>query len=251
MRKTNAGEGDAFFPRFILGGMMRLFWPWFFGSLGTAVLLWLGTWQLERLVWKEAVLAEIEQVMGAVPVAVPADPDPVADRFRAVAATGRFTGQELHVLVSTKTRGAGYRIIAAFESEGRRMMVDRGFVALAQKDAARPPVFARISGNLHWPDEIDSYTPETDHVAKIWYARDVKTMARALGTEETLIILRKTDEKDAPIAPLPLNSAGIPNDHLQYAVTWFGLAAVWVLMTILYLRQMRAGKRRQQEGEAG
>ncbi len=106
-----------------------------------AVFLSLGTWQLRRLEWKQSVLTQIDARIGAVPVAIPADPDPQADRFLPVTATGVMGGEggELHVLVSTRDQGAGgFRIIAPFEVDGRRVMVDRGYVRVTAKDT--PPV---------------------------------------------------------------------------------------------------------------
>ena len=96
-----------------------------------------------------------------------------------------------------------------------------------------------ISGNLHWPDEITRSTPETDTTRDIWFARDVPTMANHLGTEPTLIIAREMSPADPSMTPYPVDSSTIPNDHLSYAVTWFGLAAVWLGMTLLWMWRMR------------
>ncbi|WP_232236848.1 SURF1 family protein [Thiosulfatihalobacter marinus] len=219
-------------PRYVL--------PLFFGILGTVVLVSLGTWQLQRLVWKEGVLDEIAARIEAAPVAVPANPDPQRDRYLSVSASGAFTGEELHILASTRHVGAVYRVISPFETtDGRRIMVDRGWIKPPQKDAERPAGPATITGNLHWPDEIDGFTPESDAEKNIWFARDVPTLADVLGTEPVLIILRETSETDPPVTPLPIDGAAIPNDHLEYVVTWYGLAIVWVLMTVYYLRRLR------------
>jgi surfeit locus 1 family protein len=211
----------------------RIIFPLLLGVLGTAVLISLGVWQLQRLAWKEGILAEIDARMAAAPVALPADPDPERDRFLPVIATGTITDDETRVLVSVKGAGAGYRIISAFETEGgRRILLDRGFVRDADKDAPRPPVpDVTVTGNLHWPDEVDRFTPAADTARNIRFARDVPAMAAALGTEPVMIILRDTSEPAPAVAPLPLDSAGIPNDHLGYAIQWFGLAAVWAGMT--------------------
>lgn len=224
--------------------MRRLILPLVFGLAGTAILVSLGNWQVRRLAEKEAYLAAIDARIGAAPVALPARPDPEADRFLPVRVAGRYSGDELHVLVSVKQVGAGYRIISGFETQdGRRIMVDRGFVRTPAKDDPRPIGAATVTGNLHWPDEVDSFTPENDLEANIWFARDVPVMAAALGTEPTLVILRETSQTDTPVTPLPVTSEGIPNDHLQYIVTWYGLAIVWVAMTLYYLRRQRKDKK--------
>jgi surfeit locus 1 family protein len=214
--------------------------PLLFGLIGAAVLVGLGVWQLQRLDWKEKILAEIAARIAAPPVALPAAPDPAADRYLPVSATGRFTGPALEVLVSRKQVGAGVRIIAAFETlDGRVLLVDRGFVAQEARGALPQPSVGplEVAGNLHWPDEVDSYTPAPDPAAGLWFARDVPAMAQALGTEPVLIVAR-SDTGDG-IEPLPVDGAGIPNDHFGYAVQWFSLAAVWLGMTGYLLWRIR------------
>ncbi|WP_372613694.1 SURF1 family protein [Aquicoccus sp.] len=204
----------------------------------------LGNWQVRRLAEKESYLAEIEARIGAAPVAIPAAPDPQADRFLAVTTKGRLTGPEIHVLVSTRDLGAGYRVIRAFETEGRRVLVDLGFIRLRDKDTPRPSRDVTIGGNLYWPDETDSYTPENDREANIWYARDVPPLADALDTEETLVVARTIDPPDPAITPLPTDTSGIPNRHMEYLLTWYGLAVTWVVMTLYFLFRRRATARK-------
>lgn len=202
-----------------------------------AVFLSLGTWQLRRLEWKQSVLAEIDARIDAAPVAIPAQPDPEADRFLPVTASGVMGEGELHVLVSTRDQGAGFRIIAPFEVDGRRIMVDRGYVRVTAKDAPRVVGPMGVTGNLHWPDERYDSTPPNDPAKNYWYAREVEVMAAALGTEPILIIARS--ETDPAVSPLPVTSEGIPNDHLEYAMTWFLLAATWIVMTGFALWRMK------------
>ena len=220
--------------------LKRMIVPLLFGLVGSAILISLGVWQMQRLTWKEAVLADIEARIIAAPVAIPAMPDPVVDKYLPVTARGEITGDEVHVLVSQKQIGAGYRIIAAFELlDGRRVLLDRGFVKVQQKKAMRPTGMSQVVGNLHWPDEKGSSIPEPDLKAEIWFARDVPALAAHLNTEPVLIIARNVDLADDPVAPLPVDSASIPNDHLQYALTWFSLALIWMVMTLAFLWRAR------------
>ena len=213
--------------------------PALIGIIGCAILIYLGAWQVQRLSWKESVLAEINARISDDPVPMPSWADPEDDLYLPVQASGIITDEEIHVLVSVKQRGAGYRVISAFETDGRRLLLDRGFIPLEAKDTMRTPVEATITGNLHWPNEIDSFTPETDTDRDIWFARDVEAMADALQTEPHLIILRTTSEPIPAADPLPISSAGIPNDHLQYAITWFSLAVIWFVMTLYLLWRIR------------
>ncbi|MEM9438403.1 MAG: SURF1 family protein [Pseudomonadota bacterium] len=218
---------------------MRAMFLLLIGGAGTAVLLWLGFWQLARLEWKEGVLAEIDARIADAPVAVPAVPDVEADRFRAVAADGVLGEEEIHVLVSAKGFGAGYRVIRALDLGERRVMVDLGVIRTEAKEAARPGGAIRVAGNLHWPDEVDSFTPENDVAGNIWFSRDVPVLAETLGTEPVLIIATGAEPPLPGVTPFPVDTSGIPNDHLGYAVTWFGMAAVWVSMTALFLYRGR------------
>jgi surfeit locus 1 family protein len=218
--------------------MRRMIMPLLFGIAGVAVLLSLGVWQLQRLAWKEAVLAEIDARIAAAPVALPEQPDPVADRFLPVTLKGKLTGEDLDVLVSRKQIGPGFRVIAAFETDtGRRVMVDRGFVVEAARGLPRDTGALELTGNLIWPEEVDSFTPAPDAAKGIWFARDLPAMAAALKAEPVLVVAR-SDTGDG-IEPMPVDRAGIPNDHLNYAITWFLLAIVWAGMTGLLLWRMR------------
>ncbi len=203
------------------------------GLGGVALLLALGTWQLRRLEWKSALLADIEARISAPPVDLPAAPEPEADRYLPVTVTGRTTGAELHVLVSTAQTGAGYRVIAPFDTAGRRIMVDLGVIPTPQKDAVRPARHLTVTGNLHWPREVDRFTPAPERDRNIWFARDVPEMARALGTEPVLVVARQVETPLPGVVALPVTATGIPNDHLQYAITWFSIAALWAGMTLL------------------
>ena len=220
--------------------MRRILWPVLFGLIGTLILVGLGLWQLARLQAKEALLAEIGARITAPAGPLPAAPDPATDRFLPVALRGSFAEGEILVLSGHKTLGAGYRAIAPFVTEdGRRILVDRGFLPEAERALPRPAGKATIEGNLVWPAEADSYTPAPDAKTGIWFARDVPAMAAQLSTEPVLVMLRRTDEMTPGALPMPVDTAGIPNDHLQYAITWFLLALVWAGMTLFYLWRIR------------
>jgi surfeit locus 1 family protein len=221
--------------------MRRLMFLLIFGLTGAGILISLGVWQVQRLAWKERVLAEIESRIDAAPVALPRALSPADDRYMPVEVSGSFQPDEVHVLVSIKRVGPGFRIIAPFETDdGRRILVDRGFVADEDKRNPRSLGSTIVRGNLHWPREIDSYTPDPDLNTNTWFARDVPQMAAHLGTEEVLVIAKS--ETDPSVTPMPVDTAGIPNDHLQYAITWFSLAAIWTMMTALFLWRSRAPK---------
>ena len=207
----------------------RMLVPLLFGIAGCAILVSLGVWQVQRLVWKEGVLAEIEARIAADPAPLPADPDAETDKYLPVTADGRLTGEELRVLASVKRVGAVHRMISVLETQGRRVLVDRGYVPVGgDPDPARGPL--TVTGNLHWPDETDGFTPEPDLAAGLWFARDVPAMAAALNTEPVLCVARAVSDFDPSATPLPVDTGAISNSHLVYALTWFSLAVVWAGM---------------------
>ncbi len=74
---------------------------------------------------------------------------------------------------------------------------------------------------------------------RLWFSRDIASLSAELGTNPVLVVARETSFDDTPISPLPVDTAGIPNDHLQYAITWYSLAVVWLGMTMLLLWRIR------------
>lgn len=218
----------------------RLIFPLLLGLVGAAVLAGLGTWQVQRLAWKEAILADIAHRLDGPAVDLPAAPDRARDIYRAVRLTGRLDGRELHVLTTRKPDGPGFRIIQALTTaDGRRLLADLGSVPEVEKDSARTATDVAVLGNLVWPDETDGFTPAPDRAKNIWFARDVALMAEALGTEPVMVALRSSDP---PLAPRPWPvSVNIPNDHLQYAITWFSLMVIWIVMTGYLIWRIKRG----------
>ncbi|MBY4892943.1 SURF1 family protein [Rhodobacteraceae bacterium N5(2021)] len=206
-----------------------------FGLVGAGILVSLGVWQLQRLTWKESVLAEIAARIEAAPVALPEVIDPEADRYLPVVAEGSFVEGTARVLVSLQGSGPGYRLISVLDTGGRRVLVDRGYLAENVPQPDPPQGLVTVTGNLHWPQEVDSFTPAPDLARNIWYARDVDALAASLGTEPVFIVLREISASDALLTPLPVTADGIPNNHLGYAIQWFGLALVWLGMTAFLL----------------
>lgn len=218
----------------------KMLLPLIFGLIGTAILCSLGTWQLNRLTWKTEVLATIDAKILSEPIDIPLDINETDDQFLPVEATGIIGPEEITLLASVQKIGPGFRVVSAFALEdGRRIMLDRGFVAISAKDAIRPQIEAKITGNLHWPDEMSSSTPVPDIEAGIWFGRDIPAMAKTLKTEPILLVQRTSSEESLVTTPFPVDSAGIPNNHLEYVVTWFGLAIVWFGMTAFLLWRIR------------
>lgn len=219
--------------------MRRYLFPLILGVVGTAILIALGVWQLQRLAWKEGMLDQIQARIDAAPVPLPAKVDP-SMKYDPVTVSGRTTGQEIDVLSGTKESGGGYQIVSAFETtDGRRILIDRGFVPQDDRHKPRPPVDLTLVGNLHWPQEKGSATPDPNRTENIWFARDVPAMAAELGTEPVLVAVSEVQGDAQGVQPIPVAIEGIPNNHLSYAMQWFLLAATWAGMTVYLIWRIR------------
>ena len=208
-----------------------------FGIVGTAIFLALGTWQLQRLEWKAGILDEIDTRLAMAPVTVPASPDPVSDKYLQVEVTGTIAGEELHVLTFGES-GPGFRVISAMTlTDGRRILVDRGYIPETAKNDPRQGGAVTATGSLIWPQETDKYIPAPEIATNTWFARDVPLMANTLNTEQILVDIRESTLNEG-IAP-QIVSINIHNRHLEYVLTWYGFAAIWFGMTAYLLWRIK------------
>lgn len=218
------------------------------------ILIGLGTWQLKRMAWKEALLVRISALQAA-----PATPGEAALERMAAGADLDFTRIRIDCpglatapyleLFSVRDGQAGARLVSACRVDSARyktILVDRGFVA--DTISARPPVNVSntaavvITGVLRVPEKGNSFSPPNDPAGNKWYVRDTAAMAAALKADAPapLVLMAETSSnpewKALDPAPLP---ADIPNRHLEYALTWYGLAAslVGVYLAMLWRRR--------------
>jgi surfeit locus 1 family protein len=203
------------------------------------LLVGLGVWQIKRLHWKEALLARIaaaedappeplEVVLRRIPDGVDADYNRVQVDCPAVEQTPFLK------LYSVTDAGAGYRIITACRIVGApyaSILIDRGFIAqdLAPALAAAKGALLDqpVVGLLRKGDPPTFVTPPNQPGQGLWYWRDIPAMAKALGAPDaapTFLMLQQPQPKGPGPTPMAVPT-DIPNNHLQYALTWFGLAA--------------------------
>ncbi|MGU3665696.1 SURF1 family protein [Methylobacterium sp. A49B] len=206
-----------------------------------AILLSLGTWQLERRAWKEDLIARILRQSRAEPVAPPAPDawDPARDEFRHVRVTGRFLNDHetlVHGLAPGETPGRalqGYYVLTPLvRPEGGPVLINRGFVPTelkAQGDRRDGLIEGEttVTGILRASEVRGLFVPEPDPARGEWFNRDIPGIAAARGLENAAPYLI---EADAVPGQTTWPRGGqlrvdLPNNHLQYAFTWFGLAA--------------------------
>jgi surfeit locus 1 family protein len=241
--------------------------PLLMTAVGLAVLVGLGTWQLERREWKLALIERIE-------ARAHADPLPLAAAKRRweesgdieylrLALTGRFLhDQERHLYTIVDGR-AGWQVITPLQTPGGEIvLVDRGFVPEERKDAAarregqvqgsvRLTGLARAAGRPSW------FTPDNRPDLNRWFWRDIPGMTAslppALGERAAPFVV------EAEAAPVPggwprggVTRLALPNRHLEYAITWFGLAAALIAVFALYARRRlsQAGSAKDNAGVA-
>lgn len=216
------------------------------GLLGTVVLFALCFWQIQRLEWKEGVIATLEQRLSAPPAPLPETFDPSMQEFSRVVIRGSFDGAtgthgfaDAPLLMSLRPYGPGYRVIQPFTlADGRRVMVDRGYAPVETKNvsgvAARanpaPDGEIKIIGALRWPDEAGESLPygASDNV---WTNRDLNVMAAVFNVEPVLVVAETSTAVGEWPIPQPIEAVNVANNHLEYAITWATLGLFWAAMT--------------------
>lgn len=222
------------------------------------VLISLGTWQMRRLAWKEDLIAKIDARVHAAPVAVPAEPTwpslkPDDYEYRRVSLRGTFEhDKELLIFrASGPNEGLsqpGYVVMTPLRmDDGASVLIARGFVPEAFKDPTTRPQgqvagVVTVTGLMRAPEPRNAFTPADTPDKGVWYTRDPAAMAAAVKLARAAPF-----SIDADATPVPggwpkagVTVVSIKNDHLSYALTWYGLAATLVVfLGILFWRSRR------------
>ncbi len=225
--------------------------PLVFVLIGVAILCSLGAWQVQRLQWKTHLLARIAALQSAPPEPLNVVLNRVGDRGEVDYTHVVFTCPTLEQTLTERIytvgdNGAGDRIVTACPlSAGpyRSILVDRGF--LTAEDAARlkpspATVDGPIVGVIRKGTPPNSLTPKHEASGE-WFARDVPGLAAALHAPDpapVFLFLESPRPKGFGPTPAPV-PVDIPNNHLGYAITWFGLAAALVGVYIATLLRRR------------
>jgi surfeit locus 1 family protein len=236
---------------------------WLKGAVGPGIaalivfagLLGLGQWQLERKAWKEGLIDTLEQRLAAAPSDLPPpaswpDLTAAADEFRRVRFAARLMPHE-EALVFTSgsafrpdVSGSGYWVFApARLAGGGLIVVDRGFVPEGRQDrATRTPGevdgVIDMVGVMRWPEQPSWFLPQADPGHNLWFVRDPLAIAQAKNWGAVAPFFIELESPPPPGGlpfPGPLR-VNLPDDHLQYAMTWFGLAAVLAVCFAFWLR---------------
>jgi surfeit locus 1 family protein len=208
------------------------------------VLLGLGTWQVQRLFWKEGLLAQIDHAEAADPVPLSQTPLP----FTKIAVTGVFLPKE------TALYGADVRTIASGPAMGARMiepmresngdviLIDRGWVPLSRPGPIdEPSGIVTVSGYVRFGDARHWFSATDDTVARRFFTLDPKTIGDAVGQPNVLpfvlVVLGPGAEEDMEVKSWPDPARHLPrppNSHLSYAITWYGLAVALLAIFVVW-----------------
>lgn len=223
--------------------MARQFRPRPIPTLATlvalAVLLGLGTWQVERLHWKTDLIARIQAGMAAEPVALPAAADePATWDYRRVTVAGQFLhareaylGPRIHVDAQGVTRQGVHVLTPLVRADGGGVvLVDRGWVPLDRRDPASRPEgqvqgTVTVTGIARVPGERGWMQPQNDPAANTWFWLEMPALASHAGVSSLAPLVVQADAAANP-GGWPLGGQTIlqlKNDHLSYALTWYGL----------------------------
>ncbi|MGN6548919.1 MAG: SURF1 family protein [Pararhizobium sp.] len=226
--------------------------------LAFCLLVGLGTWQVRRLHWKEGLLAEIAERMHAAP-------GPLAEieamqaagkdiEYYRVRVSGTFDNTKERHFFATFKGQSGFFVYTPLETDsGQVVFVNRGFVPYDRKDPAtrpgsQPAGHVTLTGLARSaPSSKPSFiVPDNDVAKDVFYWKDLKTMAASVGLGQAQLVPFFIDaDRDPNSKALPIGGVTVvdlPNDHLQYALTWYGLALVLAAVTIgSYYRRRRSG----------
>lgn len=201
------------------------------------VFIALGSWQVQRLVWKLDLIARVDARIHAQPVAVlaPAQWSSISedkDEYRRVTATGVFL-QDRQVLVQAVTEfGAGFWVVTPMiQPDGATILINRGFVPSDRRDAvlhaaAQPSPIVSVTGLLRMPEPGGAFLRSNDPANGRWYSRDVTAIATAAGLDRVAPFFLDADATANP-GGFPIGGMTVVsfrNSHLVYALTWYLLA---------------------------
>lgn len=241
-------------------GMRPVLLPTLFTIPALILTIGLGTWQLDRLAWKTDLLDRIHSRIAGDPVALPAGALPLDEwEYRRVALTGRYLPErEFHMVASSPRGNAGYQVIAPFERAdgGGVVMVNRGWIPTELKAPAERPGSAPPDGEVTatgvlrvpWPQ--GAFVADNEPDTNMWFWPDLGAMSAAIGRPVAPYMVALDPRADDPNA-YPLGGqtrVDIPNNHLGYALTWYGFAIALAAIYILWHRRRAVELREAQAG---
>jgi surfeit locus 1 family protein len=230
--------------------------------VGVVILSGLGIWQLDRKISKENLIATLNARLSRAPEDLPPRASwprlrQDGEEFRRVAFPAEFLdGEEALVYTAgsplrSDVKGPGYWVFApARLAGGSIVVINRGFVPDDHKDPAMraegvPHGIVDVVGVMRWPEIRGSFTPADDPKKNVWYLRDSNSIA-TFKKWATAAPFYVDQESPTPAGGLPKPGkleVRLPDDHLQYAITWFGLALALAGVYVVWLARRLFGRK--------
>lgn len=216
---------------------------------GILVFAALGIWQVERRAWKLALIEAVTARVHAAPVPAPSPAlwphvSALRDQYRRVFAEGRLLNDRETLVQAITDRGSGYWVLTPLQTRsGTIILINRGYVPPERADRrsraqALPSGFVRVVGLLRISEPHGRFLRTNQPSEDRWYSRDVRAIARARGltfVAPFFIDADATLNADGwPAGGLTVIS--FPNNHLAYALTWFGLSLLCGYAFLMVLR---------------
>jgi surfeit locus 1 family protein len=224
-------------------------WPTIVTIVGLMVLASLGTWQMRRLAWKEDLIAQIETRITAPPVELAQGADLAALNYRHVTARGTYLHDAAFAFgVEASGNEPGARLATPFRLEdGRVILVGRGWLPESLlppnvPNGLEPEGIITVTGigRSRVDAQSNAMTPANQPERRRWFSWDVPAMARATGLPlEPFEIVLERSEGPAGLPKANAFRPGIANNHLGYAITWYGLAAGLLAVYLVFSFQRR------------
>ena len=228
------------------GSLRRLFWPASGMLVMLLVLLALGTWQVHRLHWKQAILQEIARAEAAPAVPLTGSPGP----FTKVSVSGQLRN-DLAASYGADVRDTatgpelGTYLIVPLERGGEAtLLVDRGWVPAKRSGPIdQPQGVVSIAGYIHPADHPGMFSARDDPATRTFYTLDPATIGAALGLKNVapFVLIALGPPPDGHYPQPATHLPRPPNNHFIYAVTWYGLALALVVMFLVWARGILRG----------
>jgi surfeit locus 1 family protein len=227
-----------------------LLWPGIATAIALAILVSLGTWQVQRLAWKNAWIAQLRAGELAPPEALPARIDnPAALAFRRFSATGSFAHDKAVIVgISERNRQIGAFLATPLIRAGAEpLWVVRGWVPFPPVPTVPEPAGeVTVTGFLMLPERRGWFTPDDKPAERRFWAMQPGLMAEAVGLAPPAPFAL-TALGTATEAPFPPRRPPNPsNNHLGYVITWYGLAAALAVFFVFWARSLLARAREEQ-----
>jgi len=249
-----------------------LLWQSIAALIGFTILCGLGTWQVQRLHWKEALIARVSAGLKADPIPAPGPKawptlDVAKAEYQPVSVTGTFNNaEEIHVLYALTEPngpigGRGYFVMTPLTTAaGWIVYVNRGFVPAAKVDPAtrmegQVEGKTTVVGILRQPGRRSWFMPADNVAENQWISRDPALYAAAEHLPRADVAPYIIDQRYDPTRPGGLPQGGetvviFPNNHLGYLITWYGLALALALTYIPYMWKRLKERREEKQPQA-